>query len=62
MTIMRQRGGVQKFELGWATTWFDCCPKTKKELSLQLYYSENNKFLVPFPKISILYKFYFFET
>ena len=36
MTIMRRKGGVQKFEVGWATTCFNSCPKTKKELLRQL--------------------------
>ena len=51
MTITRRNGGVQKSEVGWATTCFDCCPKTKKELLRQLndrifgkFNSENTNF------------------
>ena len=32
LTITQRKGEVQKFEVRWATTCFNCCPKTKKEL------------------------------
>ena len=36
MTITRQKGGIQKFEIYWPTVCFDCCPKTKKQLLWEL--------------------------
>ena len=42
LTITRQSGGfVEKFEVYWASTCFDCCPKTKKELLWELAFSLN---------------------
>ena len=37
MMIMRRSGSfVEKFEIYWASTCFNCCPKTKKELLWEL--------------------------
>ena len=36
MKITRRKGGIQKIEVYWTSTCFDCCPKTKKELLWEL--------------------------
>ena len=36
LTIMQRKRGVQKFEVYWARVCFACCPKSKKDLLLEI--------------------------